>query len=84
MKKVKEEMYKSIRYLIPILFGFLCILILKNFDSITQFLSTNLSTISSILAPFFIGFGIAYIINQPMKTIERKFKIKRGFSILII
>ena len=84
MKKVKDEMYKSIRYIIPILFGFLCVLILRNFDSITQFFSNNLTTISNLLAPFFIGFGIAYIFNQPMKALERKFKTKRGLSVLII
>lgn len=84
MKKIKDEMYKSIRYIIPILFGFLCVIILKNSESITQFFNTNFATISNLLSPFFIGFGIAYIINQPMKVLEKKFKTKRGLSILII
>ena len=84
MKKIKDEMYKSIRYIIPIIFGFLCVLSLKNFDIITDFVYSNLAIINSILSPFFIGFGIAYIINQPMKSLERKLKIKRGLSVLII
>lgn len=84
MNNIKDEIYKSIRYIIPILFTFLCVLILKNYNSITQFLNTNLHTISNLLTPFFIGFIIAYIINQPMKVLENKFKIKRGLSIIII
>lgn len=84
MKRIKDEMYKSIRYIIPILFAFLGVLVIKNFDSITHFFNTNLETINSLIAPFFIGFVIAYIINQPMKSLEKKFKTKRGLSILII
>ncbi len=84
MNNIKDEFYKSIRYIIPILFTFLCVLILKNFDYITKFLSSNIHTISDLLTPFFIGFIIAYIINQPMKVLENKLGIKRGLSILII
>lgn len=84
MSKIKDEIYKSIRYIIPILFTFLCVLVLENFDSITNFLDTNIQTISGLLTPFFIGFLIAYIINQPMKFLEKKFNIKRGMSLLII
>lgn len=84
MERIKYEMYKSIRYIIPILFAFLGVLVIKNFEGITQFLNTNLATISSLISPFFIGFVIAYIINQPMKVLEKKFKTKRGLSVLII
>lgn len=84
MERIKHEMYKSIRYIIPILFAFLGVLVIKNFEGITQFLNTNLATISNLISPFFIGFVIAYIINQPMKLLEKKFKTKRGLSVLII
>ena len=84
MERIKYEMYKSIRYIIPILFAFLGVLVIKNFEGITQFLNTNLATISNLISPFFIGFVIAYIINQPMKVLEKKFKTKRGLSVLII
>lgn len=84
MERIKHEMYKSIRYIIPILFAFLGVLVIKNFEGITQFLNTNLATISNLISPFFIGFVIAYIINQPMKVLEKKFKTKRGLSVLII
>lgn len=84
MERIKYEMYKSIRYIIPILFAFLGVLVIKNFEGITQFLNTNLATISNLISPFFIGFVIAYIINQPMKLLEKKFKTKRGLSVLII
>lgn len=84
MERIKHEMYKSIRYIIPILFAFLGVLVIKNFEGITQFLNTNLATISNLISPFFIGFVIAYIINQPMKVLEKKFKTQRGLSVLII
>lgn len=84
MNNIKDELYKSIRYIIPILFTFLCILILKNFDYIINLLNSNINTMSDIITPFFIGFVIAYIINQPMKILENKLGIKRGFSISII
>ena len=84
MSKIKDEIYKSIRYIIPILFAFLCILIIRNFDSINSFFNTNLATISNLASPFFIGFVIAYILNQPIKALESKFNTKRGLSILIV
>lgn len=82
--KYKEEMIKSIRYIIPICLTFICILLLKNFSQITSFIENNFTIISSILSPFFVGFVIAYILNQPMKKLESKFQIKRGLSIIII
>ena len=84
MEKIKDEIYKSIRYIIPIVFAFLCILVLKNFDSIVSFLNTNLAIISNLISPFFIGFIIAYVLNQPIKWLENKFRTKRGLSILIV
>lgn len=35
----------------------------------------------AVLTPFYIGFGIAYILNRPISFIERKFNAKRGFVI---
>lgn len=84
MNKFKDEMMKSIRYIIPILLMFLGILTLKHFSQIINFIQSNIATLSEILMPFFVGFVIAYILNQPMKKLESKFKLKRGFSILII
>ena len=84
MNKFKDEMMKSIRYIIPILLMFLGILTLKHFSQITSFIQGNITTLSGIFTPFFVGFIIAYILNQPMKKLESKFKLKRGLSILII
>lgn len=36
----------------------------------------------SILTPFFWGFAIAYILNPLMVRLEKKFKLKRGMSML--
>ncbi|WP_419726718.1 AI-2E family transporter [Terrisporobacter petrolearius] len=84
MKNFKEEFIKSIRYVIPVLLIFTGVLILKNHDHIISFFTHNLETLNGLLAPFFIGFIIAYILNQPMKKLEDKFKLKRGVSVLII
>ncbi|MCC3867402.1 AI-2E family transporter [Terrisporobacter mayombei] len=84
MKNFKEEFVKSIRYIIPIFLIFVGILILKNYGHIASFFSDNFTILNSLLAPFFIGFIIAYMLNQPMKKLEEKFKLRRGLSVLII
>ena len=84
MKKFKEEFIKSVRYIIPICIIFIGILALKNYSHIASFFSSNFTVLNDLLAPFFIGFIIAYMLNQPMKKLEEKFKLKRGISILII
>ena len=84
MKNFKEEFIKSIRYIVPICLVFLGIIILKNYSEITSFFGSNFIALSNLLAPFFIGFVIAYILNQPMKKLEEKFKLKRGISVLIV
>lgn len=84
MKKIKDEIVKSIKYIIPIIVAFIGILTLKNFSSIYSSIIENIATVKDILAPFFIGFIIAYILNQPIKYLESKFKIKRGMSIALI
>lgn len=84
MNKIKDEMLRSIKYIIPIILAFIGILVLKNFSSISSFIVENITTINNLLAPFFIGFIIAYILNQPIKYIEEKYKIKRGISISLI
>lgn len=84
MKKFKEEFIKSVRYIIPIFLIFIGILALKNYNHIASFFSSNFTVLNSLLSPFFIGFIIAYMLNQPMKKLEEKFKLKRGVSILII
>ncbi|MGL5346684.1 MAG: AI-2E family transporter [Peptostreptococcaceae bacterium] len=81
---LKNEVLKSIRYIIPVVFIFIGILALTNYSHIMNFVGTNIKTITGILTPFFIGFVIAYILNQPMNFLEKKFKLKRGLSIAII
>jgi len=84
MNKLKDEIFKSIKYIIPIIVAFIGVLVLKHFSSISNFIVENLTNINDILAPFFIGFIIAYILNQPVKYLETKFKIKRGLCISLI
>lgn len=84
MKKFKDEFLKSIRYIIPICLIFIGILVLKNYTNITTFLATNLATLSDLLAPFFIGFIIAYLLNQPVKILEKNFNLKRSVSVSLV
>ena len=84
MNKIKDEIIKSIKYIIPVIVAFISVFIVKNFNQISLFMTSNLSTIRNILAPFFIGFVIAYILNQPMKYLENKLKLKRGMSVSLI
>ena len=84
MDRIKEEILKSLRYIIPILLVFVGIIILKNHAQILGFIGTNITMLSEILTPFIIGFVIAYILNQPMKFLENKYSLKRGLSITII
>ena len=84
MKIFKEEFIKSIRYIIPLCLLFMGIILLKNYDQIIGFFSSNLAILSGLISPFFIGFIIAYMLNQPMKKLEVRFKLKRGVSVLIV
>ena len=72
MNKIKDEIIKSIKYIIPVIVAFISVFIVKNFNQVSLFITSNLSTIKNILSPFFIGFVIAYILNQPMKYLENK------------
>ena len=84
MKIFKEEFIKSIRYIIPLCLLFMGIILLKNYDQIIGFFSSNLAILSGLISPFFIGFIIAYMLNQPMKKLEVRFNLKRGVSVLIV
>lgn len=84
MNKIKDEMYKSVRYIIPIILVFLGIGIIKNYNLIISFFYKNIEIINGILTPFLIGFVIAYILNYPMKCLENKYKLKRGICVSLI
>jgi predicted PurR-regulated permease PerM len=84
MKKFLDEFSKSIRYIIPIIVFFIGVIIYKNFNNILSSITTSIQIISGVLTPLVIGFLIAYILNKPMNFLERKFKLKRGLSVLII
>ena len=84
MNKIKHEMYKSIRYIIPIVLIFVGIITIQNYNEILTFVKHNIEIISKILTPFVIGFIIAYILNYPMRYLENKFKLNRGICVSIV
>ncbi|MGL4990743.1 MAG: AI-2E family transporter [Sarcina sp.] len=67
--------------LIPIIL--ISAFILKGVFSIEIIFKGFFSNLLSILTPFFWAFGIAYLLNPFTLLFERKFKIKRSFSILL-
>lgn len=70
-----------IEYMILIFIGVLiCAVSIMKFD----ILLNALGKLLSILKPFYIGFAIAYILNRPISFFEKKLKIKRGRSILLV
>lgn len=57
---------------------------------ITAFVITNFTGIKGavahffkILTPFYIGFGIAYILNRPISAVHNRYKIRRGIIIAV-
>ncbi|SHJ79986.1 AI-2E family transporter [Tepidibacter formicigenes] len=69
------------KYFIFILF---ISLILFKFVNNTEFFIQKLSFFTSLINPFIWAFAIAYLLNPIMIYFENNFKIKRGFSILLI
>lgn len=67
--------------LVPILI--IAFLLFKAINNI-EFLAAGSWFFIKILTPFFWAFGIAYILNPLMVHIERRFKLKRALSILIV
>ncbi len=58
---------------------------------ITYFAITKVNDINNtislfwrIMTPFFIGFGISYILNQPLESLKKRFKVKHGTGVAII
>lgn len=67
--------------LVPILI--IAFLLFKAINNI-EVLAAAFWFLIEILNPFFWAFGIAYILNPLMVHIERRFKLKRALSILIV
>lgn len=74
---------KKIPYLSLIPIILITALIFKSINNI-ELLAQGFWFVISILSPFFWAFGIAYILNPLMTYIEKKFKAKRGLSILLV
>ena len=79
MKIFTFKTLKYIEIIIAVLTGYI---LLKLVDNISIVWDT-LSSLYIIISPFIFALIIAYILNPLMKFIERKFKFKRGLSILV-
>ncbi len=75
---------KTIANMLVVLFGVLLYLALANFGAI----KSTLGGFFSIISPFIIGIGIAYLLNMPVRFFEQKvFKnlsFRRPLSIVIV
>lgn len=67
--------------LVPILI--IAFLLFKAINNI-ECLAASFWFLIEIVNPFFWAFGIAYILNPLMVHIERRFKLKRALSILVV
>ena len=67
--------FKSIKkWLLCITYGLILFFLLYRFNDVVQFAKTGIS----ILFPFLIGCFLAFILNLPMRAIERKLPAKLG------
>lgn len=65
-----------------ILVAFIVILFYMGMNNY-QWVFQQVHKLMKILTPFFWGFAIAYILNPLMVKLEKRFKLKRGLSMLV-
>lgn len=75
---------RTISNLFVVCVGIVFYLFWSNFDNVFH----HLNGVGKILRPFIIGFGVAYLLNIPVRYMEEKVfakcKAKRGLSILTV
>lgn len=79
MKLIKDWL----KYLVPFSLGVLIFSFITQYDKTVALFDSLLSGAVYLVTRFFIGFGLAYFLNFPMRFLEQKFKLKRIFSIII-
>lgn len=72
-----------LKYLIPFTLGVIIFSFVTQYDKTIALFESLLSGGVYLVSRFFVGFGLAYFLNFPMRFLEKKFKLKRIFSILI-
>ncbi|WP_032120597.1 AI-2E family transporter [Clostridium amazonitimonense] len=77
LKKYKEKKYFNLVLAIVIAY-----ILIKLIDNHAYFYGGFIK-LTSIVSPFIYAFIIAYILNPIMKFFEKRFKVKRGVSILL-
>lgn len=90
MGNLNFEKYKNRKYMdiiIPVaiamlLVVFLSVTFIKLIDNV-DYWKNGIGTIYSIVSPFIYGIIIAYILAPIMNFFEKRFKLKRGISILL-
>ena len=76
-------MREKVRDICPwILLGSILIIVYKLVQN-SGHIFAWLSKLKGLLSPFIWGFIIAYFLNSIMKNLEKKFKMRRGLSLLI-
>ena len=73
---------RSYSFLKGLLFVGVAYIFIKLIDNYQVFFNA-IKTITSTLWPFLLSFGLAYILNPIVVFLEKKFKMKRGWSITI-
>lgn len=78
MKDTKKIPYLKI--LPMLIIAFILYKLIDNVDLLVK----ELRFFFSLISPFFWAFGIAYFLNPQMKYFEKRFKIKRVLSLIIV
>lgn len=78
MKENKKIPY--LRVLPIIIISILAYKLIDNIDGVTK----SLKIFISLISPFLWAFGIAYFLNPQVKYFERRFKINRRLSLVIV
>lgn len=77
IRRYKEKKYFNL--VIAILVAYILIKVIDNY----AYFFSYITKLISIMSPFIYAFIIAYILNPIMKLFEKRFKLKRGVSILL-
>ncbi|MCL2085196.1 MAG: AI-2E family transporter, partial [Oscillospiraceae bacterium] len=80
MVKLREWL----KYLPPFVIALLLFSVITQYEQTISMLGTVWNAAAYLLARFFIGFGLAYFLNFPMRFIEYRLKLRRWASLSII
>ncbi len=80
---MKQKLLRWKNYILPFTVGVLIYALITNFDTTSVMFSGIFGWISAMFGRFFIGFGIAYVLDFMVKPLSKKLKMPRALAITI-